>query len=85
MSINSIQNITSSQSAQSTQSAQSLNNQSSSELKNIAAKQKLARIPIKIQATPNTQRKRLPKDYYIEIPKVTESQKIKNLQKRNDD
>ena len=86
MPINSTQNTTPSQAdqadqaAQTSQTAQALNNQSSSELKNIAAKQKLARIPVKIQATPNIQRKRLPKDYYIEIPKLTELQKIKNLQ-----
>jgi len=43
------------------------------------AKAKLARIPIKIQPTPNSQRKRLPKEYYINIPKASDPTKIKNL------
>ena len=53
--------------------------QTNSEIKNEQAKAKLARIPVKIQTTPNSSRERLPKDYYINIPKASDTKKIKNL------
>jgi lipoic acid synthetase len=43
------------------------------------AKKKLARIPIKINPTPNSERKRLPEHYKIAIPKASEKDKIRNL------
>ena len=57
-----------------------LTNLTNSEQKNLAAQQKLARIPVKIQPTPNSARARLPKEYYIQIPNASETQKIQNLQ-----
>ena len=54
--------------------------QTNSEIKNEKAKAKLARIPVKIQTTPNSSRERLPKDYYINIPKASDTKKIKNLE-----
>ena len=47
--------------------------------KKTKAQAKLARIPVKIQPTPNSKRERLPNEYYIQIPKVSDIKKLNNL------
>lgn len=52
------------------------------------AQSKLSRIPVKIEKITNTQRKRLPKEYYIQLPKASASGShaladVKSLLRRN--
>lgn len=51
-------------------------------LKKQRGQEKLARIPIKIQPIENKDRPRLPREYYINIPKASEGNKINQIKQK---